>query len=130
MSKADSFETLQKMGIENVHDIEKFTSRTEGDHDILKIYFHRHHGDWLAKSKKFKFPRIHKDRRVNEGLVTYRPTTEPSTIYLHAVDELEKLVATEQKADDKKAMLLEEIDHLEKVVQRKISDIRRQIDEL
>ncbi|WP_086478816.1 DUF3461 family protein [Oceanospirillum sanctuarii] len=130
MSMEDSFETLKKMGIENVRDIEKFTSRTEGDHDILKIYFQRHHGDWFAKSKKFKFPRVHKDRRVNEGLVTYRPTTEPSPIYLHAVDELERLVSTEQKAEDKKALLLEEIEHLEKVVQRKISDIRRQIEEL
>ncbi|MFG1489270.1 DUF3461 family protein [Oceanospirillum sp. HFRX-1_2] len=130
MSMDDSFETLKKMGIENVHDIEKFTSRTEGDHDILKIYFQRHHGDWFAKSKKFKFPRVHKDRRVNEGLVTYRSTTEPSPIFLHAVDELERLVATEHKTDDKKAQLLEEIEHLEKVVQRKISDIRRQIETL
>lgn len=130
MSMEDSFETLKKMGIENVRDIEKFTSRTEGDYDILKIYFQRHQGDWFAKSKKFKFPRVHKDRRVNEGLVTYRPTTEPSPIYLNAVDELEKLVAAEQTTVDKKAMLLEEIEHLEKVVQRKISDIRRQIDEL
>ncbi|WP_028304311.1 DUF3461 family protein [Oceanospirillum maris] len=130
MSMENNFETLSKMGIENVHDIEKFTSRTEGEHDILKIYFQRHHGDWFAKSKKFKFPRVHKDRRVNEGLVTYRPTTEPSAIYLNAVEELEKLVATEKNTVDKKALLLEEIDHLEKVVQRKIIDIRRQIEEL
>lgn len=130
MIQEDAFETLKEMGIDNVRDIEKYTSRIEGDHDILKVYFHRHTGDWFAKSKKFKFQRVHKDRRVNEGLTTYRHTTEPSPFYLRAVDELDKLVAAEQKTEDRKALLLEEVDHLEKVMQRKIDDIRRQIDEL
>ncbi len=124
------FETLKEMGIDNVRDIEKYTSRIEGDNDILKIYFHRHQGDWFAKSKKFKFQRVHKDLRVNEGTTTYRHTTEPSPFYLRAVDELDKLVAQDKQAEDKKAILLEEIDHLEKVMQRKVEDIRRQIEEL
>jgi hypothetical protein len=130
MSRDDKFETLKEMGIDNVRDIEKYTSRIEGDNDILKIYFHRHSGDWLAKSKKFKFQRVHKNRRVNEGQVTYRATTEPSPFYLRAVEELDQLVVAEKKTEDKKALLLEEVEHLEKVMQRKIDDIRRQIEEL
>ena len=124
------YETLKDMGIDDVHDIEKYTSRIEGDMDILKIYFHRHQGEWFAKSKKFKFKRVHKNVPVKEGLVPYRATTEPSPYYLRAVAELDSLVTEEKTTQNKKEVLLEELEHLEKVVARKIEDIRRQIDEM
>lgn len=124
------FETLKDMGIDDVHDIEKYTSRIEGDMDILKIYLHRHQGEWFAKSKKFKFKRVHKNVPVKEGLVPYRATTEPSPYYLRAVAELDSLVTEEKTTQNKKEVLLEELEHLEKVVARKIEDIRRQIDEM
>ena len=124
------FETLKDMGIDDVHDIEKYTSRIEGDMDILKIYFHRHQGEWFAKSKKFKFKRVHKNVPVKEGLVPYRAITEPSPYYLRAVAELDSLVTEEKTTQNKKEVLLEELEHLEKVVARKIEDIRRQIDEM
>ncbi|WP_370280489.1 DUF3461 family protein [Pontibacterium sp.] len=126
----EQFETLKEMGIEDVHDIEKYTSRIEGDMDILKIYFHRHQGEWFAKSKKFKFKRVQKEILVNDGLVPYRSTTEPSPFFLRAVAELDALVKEEVSAQNKKEQLLEELEHLEKVVARKIEDIRRQIDEM
>lgn len=126
----EQFETLKEMGIEDVHDIEKYTSRIEGDMDILKIYFHRHQGEWFAKSKKFKFKRVQKEILVNDGLVPYRSTTEPSPFFLRAVAELDALVKEEVSAQNKKEQLLEELEHLEKVVTRKIEDIRRQIDEM
>ncbi|MCO4757541.1 MAG: DUF3461 family protein [Oceanospirillaceae bacterium] len=124
------FETLKDMGIDDVHDIEKYTSRIEGDMDILKIYLHRHQGEWFAKSKKFKFKRVHKNVPVKEGLVPYRATTEPSPYYLRAVAELDSLVTEEKTTQNKKEVLLDELEHLEKVVARKIEDIRRQIDEM
>ncbi|WP_372831107.1 DUF3461 family protein [Pontibacterium sp.] len=124
------YETLKDMGIDDVHDIEKYTSRIEGDMDILKIYLHRHQGEWFAKSKKFKFKRVHKNVPVKEGLVPYRATTEPSPYYLRAVAELDSLVTEEKTTQNKKEVLLEELEHLEKVVARKIEDIRRQIDEM
>ncbi|MBY4677343.1 DUF3461 family protein [Marinobacterium arenosum] len=126
----EQFETLKEMGIEDVHDIEKYNSRTEGDTDILKIYFHRHQGEWFAKSKKFKFKRLHKNVKVNEGLVPYRATTESSPYFLRAVTELDKLVTEEKTTQTRKEVLIEELDHLEKVVARKLEDLRRQIDEL
>ena len=124
------FETLKEMGVEDAYDIEKYTSRIEGDTDILKIYFHRHQGEWFAKSKKFKFKRLHKNVRVNEGLVPYRATTESSPYFLRAVAELDLLVSADRSATSKKEQLLDELEHLEKVVARKMEDIRRQIDEL
>lgn len=126
----DKFETLKEMGIEDVYDIEKYTYRTEGDVDILKIYFHRHQGEWFSKSKKFKFKRAQKTVPVSDGLVPYRATTEPSNYFLSALAELEKLVSDDKDAQTKKEQLLDELEHLEKVVARKMEDIRRQIDEL
>jgi hypothetical protein len=124
------FETLGAMGVEDIHDIERYSSRIEGDVDILKIYFHRHQGEWFAKSKKFKFKRLHKNVKVNDGLVPYRATTESSPYYLRAVAELDQLVEQEKTSMNRKELLLEELDHLEKVVARKIEDLKRQINEL
>ncbi len=84
----------------------------------------------MAKSKKFKFKRKHTNVSVEGGLVPYRASTEPSPYYLRALSELEKLVAQDKSVKDKKELLLEEIEHLEKVVARKVEDIRRQIEEL
>ncbi|WP_372739037.1 DUF3461 family protein [Neptunomonas sp.] len=127
---AEKFPTLTEMGIDETSDIERYTSRIEGDVDILKIYFHRHQGDWMAKSKKFKFKRMHKNMRVNEGRVPYIATTESSPYFLRAVGELDQLVSADKTTQSRKAKLLDDIDHLEKVVARKIEDIRRQIDEM
>ncbi|WP_020682541.1 DUF3461 family protein [Marinobacterium rhizophilum] len=126
----NNFDTLTAMGIENVHDIEQYSTRIEGDVDILKIYFRRHHGEWFAKSKKFKIQRLHKNVKVDAGRVPYRAITESSPYFLRAVAELDQLVAQEKSTLNRKELLLEELDHLEKVVSRKIEDLKRQIDEL
>jgi hypothetical protein len=127
---AEKFPILKEMGIDDTYDIERYTARIEGESDVLKIYFHRHQGDWVTKSKKFKFKRTHKTLRVNEGRVPYIDTTESSPYFLHAVDELDKLVAEERNTQSRKERLLEEMSHLEKVVERKLADMRRQIEEL
>lgn len=127
---SNKYETLSEMGFEDVFDIEKYSTRTEGDMDILKVYLHRHQGEWFAKSKKFKFKRVYKNVAVNDGLVPYRATTEPSPYFLRAISELDSLVQHEKTTHNKKEHLLAEIDHLEKVVARKIEDIRRQIEDL
>lgn len=127
---AEKFQTLKEMGFENPHDIQRFTTRTENDIDVLKVYLHRHQGEWMAKSKKFKFKRKHTNVSVDSGLMPYRASTEPSPYYLRAISELEQLVAEDQSTKDKKQLLQEEIDHLEKVVARKVEDLRRQIEDL
>ncbi|MGB1238359.1 MAG: DUF3461 family protein [Pseudomonadales bacterium] len=126
----DKFPALVEMGFDDPSDIERYSTRIEGDVDILKIYQHRHQGEWMTKSKKFKFKRLHKKIRVNEGLVPYRDTTESSPFYLKAINELDLLVATEKTAKAKKEEILEEMEHLQKVVSRKIDDLRRQVEEL
>lgn len=127
---ANKFQTLTEMGFDDPYEIEKFTTRTENDVDVLKVYLHRHQGEWMAKSKKFKFKRKHTNVSVEGGLVPYRASTEPSPYYLRALAELEKLVSEEKLVKNKKEHLLDELEHLEKVVTRKVEDLRRQIEEL
>ncbi|MEM5528849.1 DUF3461 family protein [Gammaproteobacteria bacterium AS21] len=126
----EKFPALVEMGFEEPSDIDRYTVRIEGDVDILKVYHRRHQGEWMTKSKKFKFKRQHKTLRVNEGLTAYRDTTESSPFFLKAVTELDLLVANDKSVKAKKEDILEEIEHLNKVVARKIEDLKRQIEDL
>lgn len=121
------FDVLMEMGFEDPYEIEKYSCRTEGDADILKVYLRRHSGEWFSKSKKFKFKRV--DKSLEMG-TTYGSTTEPSGYFLKALAELEQLVKVEKDVQSRKEILLEEMEHLEKVVTRKMEDMRRQIEEL
>lgn len=123
----EQFEVLKEMGFDDPMAIEKFTTRTEGDMDILKVYLRKQQGDWISKSKKFKFKRS--DKSVEMG-TAYGAASAPSSYFLKALSELEKLIKVEHDADSRKQVLLDEIDHLEKVMTRKIEDIRRQLEEL
>lgn len=126
------FPTLLEMGITDVSSIERFTARQEGNMDILKIYFYRDPGEWFANSKKFKFKRQLKTISLgdNDEKVEYREMYESCSFFLNALNELEQLVKQMHSTKGRKELLLDEIDHLEKVVERKIADIRRQIEEL
>jgi len=130
------FAVLKEMGFDNLEEIKSFSTRNENDVDVLKIYLRRHQGEWVAKSKKFKFKRTHTSVRTEGSLVPYRATTKSSEFFLQAIAELEQLDKHEPQvnkvlsADDKKKVLLSEIEHLEKVMNGKMADIRRQIAEL
>lgn len=124
---AKQFVVLKEMGFGDPLEIERFSTRTEGGMDILKIYLKRQQGDWFSKSKKFKFKRS--DKSVEMG-TRYGAASEPSGYFLRALAELESLVKVEKDSQSKKQVLLEEMDHLEQVMTRKMRDIRRQIEEL
>lgn len=121
------FVVLTEMGFDDPSEIERFSTRREGDMDILKIYLRRRQGDWFSKSKKFKFKRVDKSLEMNAA---YGSASEPSAYFLKAVTELERLVKVDQDTQSKKQVLLDEIDHLEKVLNGKLADLRHQIDQL
>ena len=121
------YPTLQSMGITSIQDIEKFTLRFEGGHDVLKIYYRREKGSLLPKSKKFKFGRSTKTVLADGGQQTYRQVQEPSLIVLRAMEELELIVGRQHEAKVTKDDLVKELDHLEKVVNSKINEIKEKI---
>ena len=125
-----SYPTLTEMGIQTVDEIYKYSLRQEGDVDVLKVYFRREKGSLLPKSKKFKFGRSHKTVRVDSSHDKYQEITEMSSFLMKAVDELHELVKHEHEVLDIKERLHKDIDHLEKVVQSKLAEIRRDIEKI
>ena len=79
-------------------------------------------GEIVEKIEPILFP--------DEGIVPYRASFESSEFYTKAIAELEQLVAVEKDTKCKKERLLEELEHLDKVVSRKIEDLRHQINDL
>ncbi len=122
------YPTLQSMGVTSIDDIEKFTLRYEGGNDVLKIYYHREKGSLLPKSKKFKFGRATKTVLADGGQQTYRQVQEPSLTVLRAMEELEQIVGRQHDIKVSKDDLVKELEHLEKVMTSKISEIKEKIE--
>ncbi|MGR0278239.1 DUF3461 family protein [Marinomonas dokdonensis] len=121
------YPTLESMGITSIQDIEKFTLRYEGGHDVLKVYYRREKGSLLPKSKKFKFGRSTKTVLADGGQQTYRQVQEPSLIVLRATEELSKIVGKQAEDKVSKEELIVELEHLEKVMSSKIKEIKEKI---
>jgi hypothetical protein len=124
------YPTLTEMGIQSIEEIYKYSLRQEGNNDVLKVYFRRDKGSLLPKSKKFKFGRAHKTVRVDSSHDKYQEIEEMSSFLMKAIDELHNLVQHEHDVQTIKEKLNSDIDHLEKVFNAKLAEIRRDIDRL
>lgn len=124
------YPTLDSMGIKSTDNIEKFTLRYENGQDVLKIYYHREKGSLLPKSKKFKFGRSTKTVLADGGQQTYRQVQEPSLVVVRALEELEQIVGKQHEIKVTKEDLILELEHLEKVMESKISEIKEKINAL
>ncbi|TXR54545.1 DUF3461 family protein [Reinekea thalattae] len=121
---------LNAIGINNIDLIEKYTVRTEGDADVLKVYYARGKGELFARSEKFKYPRQKKRVVVDGGTNTYSNTTEIAPSLRFIVEELDKVVGAEAVEADVKKKILTELRHLEKVVANKIAEIEEDLKKL
>ncbi len=124
------YEALTEMGIQNPEEIIKYTSRQEGHGDVLKIYYKRRKGSFLPSSRKYKFGRANKSILADGGTQKYEDVYEISPFLLKAVVELDLIVKQKQKAINSKQDMLEELDHLEIVVDNKLAEIRRKLKHL
>ncbi|MBJ7555760.1 DUF3461 family protein [Marinomonas spartinae] len=127
---SNSYPTLKSMGISSTENIEKFTLRYENSQDVLKVYYRREKGSLLPKSKKFKFGRSTKTVLADGGQQTYRQVQEPSLIVVRALEELEQIVGKQKEEKITREELINELEHLEKVMQNKISEIKHKINAL
>ena len=124
------YETLKEMGITEIDLIERYILRQEGDEDILKIYFKRRKGDLFAHSHKFRHGRSRKVVRVNSGRGVYKEVSEISPTILKATQELDQIVKREHTVRDFKKRVLNDIDHLEKVMLRKLEQLRSDVERM
>lgn len=124
------FENLQAIGITDTNKIEKYTLRSEGQYDILKVYYKRDKGEMFARSEKFKYPRQQKRLRNSSGLERFTDTTEIAPALRYVIEELDTIARHEGKETDLKKKILNDLRHLEKVVQSKIEEIEADLAKL
>lgn len=117
------YPNLTAIGVTDFDRIEKYTVRTEGKADVLKIYYSRDKGDLFARSEKFKYPRQQKRVRVDSGTGTYSDTSEIAPTLRYVIEELDQIARQEAQETDLKQKILSDLRHLEKVVQSKIDEI-------
>lgn len=128
-----NYPTLKKMGITSVDQIERYTLRHQGNTDVLKIYYKRPKGSLLSRSKKFSFLRGRSSLPLEvQYSKAFDQMAKISPQLLQALEELKQLDAQRNETDplDPKARFLSDLDHLERVMNDKISDIRRQLETL
>ncbi|TVO76821.1 DUF3461 family protein [Sedimenticola selenatireducens] len=124
------YETLRELGVTDLDRIEKYTLRQEGDEDILKIYFKRKKGDLFAHSMKFRHGRSKKMVQVDSGTHKYKEVSEISPTMLKLTQELDQVVRHEESVSDFKKRIINDIDHLEAVMKRKLDQLRSDIENL
>ena len=121
---------LKSLGVKELDNIERYSVRTEGDSDVLKIYHEKKKGQLFHKSEKFKFARSSRGVRSSSENNAYEAISEVSPMLTKVMAELDDIVEHEQQEQDAKKKILDDLRHLEKVVQHKIQEIEEQLDKL
>ena len=125
------YPNLNAIGITDTDRVEKYTVRTEGRNDVLKIYYARDKGDLFARSEKFKYPRQQKRVKVDSGTSTYTNTSEIAPTLRYVIEELDRIAKRDAvKEVDLKKKILADLRHLEKVVSSKIDEIEADLQRL
>ncbi|NHH99703.1 MULTISPECIES: DUF3461 family protein [Oceanimonas] len=131
----EHYSTLTQMGITSFDNISRYQLRREARADVLKIYYHRPKGSLLSRSKKFTFA-----RPGSLGPMEFQKTEQwhrledTSPVLRQALLELHRLLGGETHSDeatlDTKQQLLADLEHMERVMQDKLDELRRQIEAL
>lgn len=124
------YDALRELGITDIERIEKYTLRQEGDEDILKIYFKRKKGDLFAHSMKFRHGRSKKMAKIDSGTHKFKEVSEISPTIQKLTQELDQVVGRDESVADFKKRILNDIDHMETVMKRKLDQLRSDIDNL
>lgn len=124
------YEALREIGVTDIEHIERYTMRQEGDEDVLKIYFKRKKSALFSHSIKFRHGRSKKMVLVDSGKHQYKEVSEISPFMLKVEQELERVVHRDESKEELKKLILSDIDHLEKVMQRKLEQLRQNVDRL
>ncbi len=124
------YEGLKSLGLTSVEHVEKYSLRSEGDHDVLKIYYERSKGSIIKKSEKFKFHRPRRTVKWDSSSNDYSEVSEVSPLLTKVLAELDAITNQDKREADLKQQVLEDLKHLEKVVQNKIKEIESKLERL
>lgn len=122
---------LKSLGVKELDHVERYSVRTEGNSDVLKIYYEKKKGQLFHRSEKFKFSRSSRGvRSSSSDPNAYNEISEVSPMLTKVMAELDDIVDHEHREQDAKSKILADLRHLEKVVQHKIQEIEDQLDRL
>jgi len=121
------YPNLKDIGIRNPENIKHYSLRQEGDKDILKIYFRKHSGMLIGRSSKFKFQRQIKG--VSGGQQNVQLSEINPTLH-RIITELDSLSLQISSEKELKKEILSDLKHLKSVVDGKIEDIEKKLDDL
>ena len=124
------YDGLKSLGLTTVDHIEKYSLRTEGEYDVLKIYYERTKGTLIKKSEKFKFHRPRRTVKWDSSSNNYSEVSEVSPLLTKILAELDSITGQEKKEADLKQQVLEDLKHLERVVQNKIKEIEAKLEQM
>ncbi|WP_029685196.1 DUF3461 family protein [Tatumella saanichensis] len=124
------YDNLKGLGITHPEEIDRYSLRQEANNDILKIYFRKDKGEFLAKSVKFKYPRQRKTIVSDQTQQGFREIQEISPNLRYIIDELDEICQQEKEEIDLKVKILDDLRHLELVVSNKISEIEADLEKL
>ena len=124
------YDNLKSLGITHPEEVDRYSLRQEANNDILKIYFRKDKGEFLAKSVKFKYPRQRKTIVSDQTQQGFREIQEISPNLRYIIDELDEICQQEKEEIDLKVKILDDLRHLELVVSNKISEIEADLEKL
>ena len=125
------YPALTEMGVTRFQEISQYALYTEGNStDVLKIYYKRAKVSFLPHSRKYRFGRSVRMMLTESDRGVRQEMHEISPFLQRALSELDKLSIGKQSAKDEKARLLSDIEHLERVFNDTIGNMRSRIDKL
>jgi hypothetical protein len=104
-----NYPRLKEMGVQNPHQIEKFSIYTTDEFEILRIVYAREKGSLLPVSRKYKFKRIKQSVLVDSGTRQTDIIYESAPAFREALSELEALKAEKEQSHDLAALIAEEV---------------------
>ena len=130
MSK--KYPALERIGIgdEKAKLIRRYSIRQQGNTDVVKIYFKRKPHDLLPHNSKFVFNRTSKRVLVDGGRQIYEDVFEVSPFIDALVKDLTRLEAENSHFSVGKQKVIEDLEHLRRVVDQKIEEIENELSRL
>lgn len=124
------YPTLTQMGIKNPNQIARYTLYEWNNTDHLRIVYDRQKGSLLPATRKYKFSRQRRTVLIDSGTRQTETVHESNTVLTAAVSELDRLLDRRHSVDGMKAVVMEEIVHLEEEMHERIAYIKSMLEDI
>ncbi|WP_371229606.1 DUF3461 family protein [Roseovarius sp. 2305UL8-3] len=119
-----NFPKLHEMGVQNPHEIARYSHYTTDDYDILRLVYNRKPGSLLPVSRKYKFPLVKKSVVTDSGSGRTQSIQESSHIFRDVLRELEQVEQMRDRTQDVARTIRDEIQLLEEDIASRLKYIK------